>query len=159
MIKYCVEKWNKNKDKLMEVIENSTDHHNWGYSDLLEMIIENVLDDSDGYGDKWDSNEIKIIDHGDYQGTLMFLFHRQTYQPGAGDYMITYVGYGSCSGCDTLMAIQEEHYDYSNPNTLPTESQVRDYMTLCLHMIQRMKCPYVAEHYHFDREELEEIEE
>lgn len=157
MNKYCIDKWDKNKDKLMEVIKNSTNHYHWHYSDLLEMIIDNVLDDSDKSGDVWDSNEIKVIDHGDYQGTLLFLFHRNTYQPGAGDYMMTYVGYGSCSGCDTLMAIQEEGHDYSNPEKLPTEGQVRDYMTLCLHMIQRMKCMYPEDHYHFDRDEMREI--
>ena len=43
------------------------------------------------------------------------------------------VGYGSCSGCDTLEGIR--HYN----DDKPTEEQVRDYMTLALHIVQGMK--------------------
>lgn len=41
--------------------------------------------------------------------------------------------YGSCSGCDTLLSISQ--YDWG----LPTDEKVEEYMTLCLHLVQRMK--------------------
>lgn len=43
------------------------------------------------------------------------------------------VGYGSCSGCDTLEAIR----DYSSEK--PTPEQVKDYMALALHIVQGLK--------------------
>jgi hypothetical protein len=43
------------------------------------------------------------------------------------------VGYGSCSGCDTLQGIS----DYSH--AAPNEKQIDDYMTLALHIVQGFK--------------------
>lgn len=80
------------------------------------------------------------IDDGDYQGTEIFILHKNVYQPYIEDYVYTSTYYGSCSGCDTLMGISE--YD----DGLPSESQVKDYMDLCLHLLQ--KC-----HYMIDEEE------
>ena len=48
------------------------------------------------------------------------------------DYLITHTYYGSCSGCDTLQGINSYSCE------LPTEEQVKDYMTLALHLVQRM---------------------
>lgn len=53
------------------------------------------------------------------------------YQPN--DYYFVKVGYGSCSGCDTLEGIR--NYEDGNP----TEEQVKDYMTLALHVVQGLK--------------------
>lgn len=156
MNKYCIDKWNANKVKLLEVIQNASNHTEWNYSDLVEMIIDIVLNDSESSWERWDSNEIITIDQGDYQGTLIFLFHRQTYQPGAGDYMMTYACYGSCSVCDTLQRIKYDNYDYENPKALPTPEQTADYMQLCLHLIQHMRCPYYEENYYIEKEELRE---
>jgi hypothetical protein len=50
--------------------------------------------------------------------------------------LLTYVEYGSCSGCDTLQSIQ----DWSNE--LPTEQQVKDFMALCRHLVCNMVKPY-----------------
>ena len=55
--------------------------------------------------------------------------------------------YGSCSGCDTLLGINE--YE----DGLPNEEQVKDYMTLCLHLIQKLKPLTDTE---FEIEKLEE---
>ena len=43
----------------------------------------------------------------------------------------------SCSGCDTLLSISE----YGDG--LPDDSQVNDYMDLCLHLLQ--KCHYMTD--------------
>ena len=44
------------------------------------------------------------IDNGDYQGTMLYLIPFKTYQPAEYEYLMTYVWYGSCSGCDALQA-------------------------------------------------------
>lgn len=139
MNRYCVDRWDRNKGRLQERIENSIDHNTWGYETLVKMIIEEVLNPgAESKYDTWDSEEITVIDNGDYQGSQLFLFHKNTYQPSPKDYLITFEYYGSCSGCDTLMAIQE----WSYKQELPTEIQVRDYMALCLNLIQQMRFPY-----------------
>lgn len=78
-----------------------------------------------------------VIDNGDYQGTQIFLIPLKTYQPSVEDYVYTNTYYGSCSGCDTLEAINE--YD----DDLPREDQVSDYMILALHLLQR--CNYLED--------------
>lgn len=102
---------------------------------LFNLVINPECDD------RYDTEEMTVIDDGDYQGTLIFVLHRDCYQPGVGDYVFTSTYYGSCSGCDTLQAIHS--YDYDK---LPDEEQVNDYMELCLHLLQHCK-------YFIDREE------
>lgn len=94
------------------------------------------------------ANEISVINDGNYQGTLIFMMHKETYQPDPEEYYWTHNFYGSCSGCDALLNISE--YDEG----LPNEKQVRGYMNLCLHIIQRLK-PLVTEAYDYSSEEDE----
>ncbi|MBR5004605.1 MAG: hypothetical protein IKY14_04010 [Erysipelotrichaceae bacterium] len=139
MIKYCVKKWDKNKDKLKKVLEKDTTLNVCDYNYLLKLVVENILnDENSGYSYTWDSNRITIIDNGDYQGTLLFLIPNKTYQPCEYDYLMTYVGYGSCSGCDTLQAIQSWHGDKEPP----TKEQLKDFMLLCKDMVCNMIKPY-----------------
>ena len=79
-----------------------------------------------------------MIDDGDYQGTQIFVIHLDKYQPDESDYVVTNTYYGSCSGCDTLQAISE--YDYDEK---PDENQIKDYMELALHLLQ--KCKWLGE--------------
>lgn len=154
MNKYCIDRWNKNKDRLQERIENSIDHNNWGYETLVKLIIEEVLNPgAESKYDTWDSEDITVIDNGDYQGAQLFLFHKNTYQPDPKDYLITFEYYGSCSGCDTLMAIQDWRYEQK----LPNETQVRDYMALCLNLIQQMRFPYWDHDWFHEQNERKEI--
>lgn len=80
-----------------------------------------------------------VIDNGEYQGTQIFLIPEETYQPSVDNYLVTHTYYGSCSGCDTLEGIRS--YDKEKP----TETQVKDYMTLALHLVQRLKKLSAAE--------------
>ena len=98
---------------------------------LLKQTFLLVIND-DTYN-VYDTNKITVINDGNYQGTLIFIIPRNTYQPNIEDYLITYIYYGSCSGCDTFLDIKGYTDD---PNT---EDQIKDYMTLALHLIQRMK--------------------
>jgi len=59
---------------------------------------------------------------------------KSRYQPST--YWATRVSYGSCSHCDALQGIQDET---SWDQTELTERQIEQYMTLALHMIQKLK--------------------
>lgn len=137
MIKYCLDKWNKNHKRLEEVM--STDRHLnvCDYSYLVKLVVDNILNDEEnGYADTWDSNHITLIDNGDYQGTQLFLIPAKVYQPGEYAYLMTYVNYGSCSGCDTLLSIQRWG------DETPTPEQLSDFMMLCKDLITNMIKPY-----------------
>ena len=73
-------------------------------------------------------DDIVKVDHGDYQGMLLFVIGGSGYQPHS--YWVTDVSYGSCSGCDTLQAIHD---------TTDRDEASGDYVTLALHLVQSMK--------------------
>lgn len=140
MIKEFVEAWNVNKDILKQKIELSTDHDCWSYTDLVGMLFEYIInpyieDEHIIYLDAFNIENIHVLDDGDYQGTQIFIVYENGYQPSINSYVMTYVDYGSCSGCDTLQAIQWDGDEDSKPN----DEQVEDYMMLCLHLLQRCR--------------------
>lgn len=135
MIKSFIKSWEKNKDKLEEYIKTHKQQEYDSYKFLVKLIFDLVINpDVNVCGDGiFDTDEIDVLDHGDYQGTFIFILHRNTYQPCVDEYVYTYVEYGSCSVCDTLQSIHR--YDEDEPD----ENQVEDYMTLCLHLVQHCK--------------------
>lgn len=135
MNKKIIELWNKNHKGLKKDIEmNIQKYQDYDYKDILKKIIEIVLNgdrDHDLYDREFNADAITVIDDGDYQGTQVFIFPKECYQPEDTEYIGTSVYYGSCSGCDTLLDAQmmddgEEEF-------------VRDIMTLSLHMVQKMR--------------------
>lgn len=98
------------------------------YEDLVRTVVKHVAGDDYGH---MAPSRITKIDHGDYQGTLVFVIGAMGYQPST--YWYVKVSYGSCSGCDTLQAI---HGCCDKP---PTQRQLDDYMTLALHIVQGIK--------------------
>ncbi len=137
MIKYCLDKWEKNHEKLKAALENDRKLYTCEYKYLVEKVVDYILnDDSNEYSDTWDSKNITVIDDGHYQGTQLFLIPADTYQPSEFEYLMTYVSYGSCSGCDTLLSIQSWNDDP------PTPQQLKDYMTLCKDLVTNMIKPY-----------------
>lgn len=129
MIKDFINLWEENKKVLKNELKNEvkSNKNNISYKLLLEKIIRLILNKKYCFCEQ----DIHVIDDGDYQGTLVMLFYDGVYQPGASDYVITYVSYGSCSGCDTLLAALECNVD---------ENQiVEDLMLICLHLIENMK--------------------
>jgi len=103
--------------------------HPDAYIDIMKAVVS-VIGEEDAYGEP-DATRIHLIDDGDYQGTLLFVIAAVGYQPS--DYWYVKVGYGSCSGCDTLEGIR----DYEDGP--PTKEQVDAYMTLALHIVQGLK--------------------
>ena len=144
MIKYCIEKWDKNKDLLRSVLNNNEllNHvlnkndddplEYLEYKDLVKLTVMFILNDEN----EWDVNKIKEIDDGDYQGTLLYLIPEDTYQPNSSEYLMTFVEYGSCSGCDTLQGIQ------CFLGTKGRNESINDLMSLCKDLICNMIKPY-----------------
>lgn len=128
MIKYCLKKWDANKEYLEQKLKTDTSLNSCDYPYLVKLVVDNIFNIGDNYI-LWDSENITVVDNGDYQGTLLFLIPAKTYQPSEHEYLMTYAGYGSCSGCDTLLGIQE----YGDK--CPSDNQVRDYMTLCRDLV------------------------
>ena len=144
MIKYCIEKWDKNKDLLRSALDNNKllNHvlnkndddplEDLEYKDLVKLTVMFILNDEN----EWDANKIKEIDDGDYQGTLLYLIPEDTYQPNSAEYLMTFVEYGSCSGCDTLQGIQ------CFLDTRSRDEGIDDLMNLCKDLICNMIKPY-----------------
>lgn len=135
MIDEFIEKWYKYKDDLEEYFTETEQEKYSTYGDIVKVLFKFIINKNNE--DKYDINDIKKIDDGDYQGSQIFILHKETYQPDITEYVYTSNYYGSCSGCDTLLSIS--NYDEG----LPTREQVEGYMTLALHLLQ--KCRYFEE--------------
>lgn len=126
MIQEFVNQWEARKSEVQAIFEKK---HPDNYKEIVKAVVS-ILGEPDEYF-KPDPERIHEIDDGDYQGTLVYIIGANGYQPD--DYWYVKVSYGSCSGCDTLEAIKDYCYEP------PSESQVKDYMTLALHIIQGIK--------------------
>lgn len=138
MIEEFVQAWEANKEKLEEYI-STTNQYNYGtYNEIVKMLFNKVINPHllNHGSPTYDTSRLHEIDDGDYQGTLLYIIPQDSYQPSAYEYVVTCVDYGSCTVCDTLQRIQEGNYD------IPTKEQVKEYMTLCLNILQRCKRPY-----------------
>ena len=126
MIKEFVEKWEARKHELEEYFRTHDQNDYLEYVCIVKKLFDIVID---GFNPK----KITVVDDGGCQGTQIFLIPRDTYQPSSEDYVFTHNYYGSCSGCDTLLAIN------GYCGGLPSEEQIREYMTLSLHLLQQLK--------------------
>ena len=134
MLKYCLRKWDENKKKLEEELLKDPDLNKCQYIHIVEKVVEIILNTNEEY--LWNTEGITEIDDGGYQGALLFLIPRKTYQPSEYEYLMTYAKYGSYPRCDTLQAIQ----DYGE--NLISEDQLKDFMALCKDIITNMIKPY-----------------
>ena len=140
MVKIMAECWNTNKDKLRDVLANRTDLSECDYELLAKLTYETIFNDHEGVMDyeKLDLENISIIDNGDYQGTLIILVPFNTYQPSEYEYLMSYIGYGSCCGCDVLQAAQL----YSDDGEKLNETQLSDFMSICEDIVSNTIKPY-----------------
>lgn len=137
MLKCCLDKWDANKGILEERLKNDKTLNQCDYKHLVELVVECILNSGERREfSEWDSKCITVVDNGDYQGTLLFLIPRNTYQPAEYEYLMTYVGYGSCCGCDTLLSIKDEYEEKV------TNAQIKDFMNLCKDLVTNMIKPY-----------------
>lgn len=117
-----IEAWEKNKDKIRAEIEKAGTVENYKF--LVETILKS-LDLNFGV------EKIREIDDGHYQGTLIYIWPENIYQPDVNEYWFVDISYGSCSGCDTLAYIDMKNYD--------KKTQINEYMDLALHIVQKIK--------------------
>lgn len=130
MIQKFVDRFMANQDALRAKF---ADEHP-SYEGIVRSVLE-VVSDPEGYGDEPDPERIHCIDDGDYQGTIVFVIASRGYQPD--NYWYVKFGYGSCSGCDTLQAIQYDTFgDEDWDPDKPTEKQIDQYVGVALHVVQ-----------------------
>lgn len=137
MIQSFVNSIINNKDTIKTRIKDNPPQ---SYMDIITLVVNAInIDHSEDYYNTPDSTRITEIDHGHYQGTLVYIIGGSGYQPST--YWVTKVSYGSCSGCDTLEAIRdnESTYDYDTEVRTYSDQAIEDYYTLCLHVVQNIK--------------------
>ena len=107
------------------------------YRDIVTAVVA-MLHDEDKYS-SIDPERIHEINDGDYQGTLVYVIGASGYQPD--DYWYVKVGYGSCSGCDTLEHILSGNWGHENEEEASAWKQAAldQLMTLALHIVQGLK--------------------
>jgi hypothetical protein len=128
MLKILKELWGLNSQRLYNEIANLTDEqiYDLKYLDLVKMTFKHIYP-------RINTKRITEIDDGDYQGTLIYVMPLEDYQPSASDYLLTCIGYGSCSVCDALQRIIYED---------TREEQKKDLLTLCRDMVVETVKPY-----------------
>lgn len=120
-----------------ELVASFTKEAPGSYQEILERCLRAVRDNLGSEYDCPDPDRITRIDHGSWQGTLVFVIGEGGYQPD--DYYVTKVGYGSCSHCDAFEAIESNYHEYDDEgDSIVTEAAAKQYLTLGLHMLQRM---------------------
>ena len=133
MVEEFIQQWEENKHKLEEYFRTTEQsEYAQNYASIVRLIFNFCIIKADDVTN-FNLENMTVIDDGDYQGTQIFIIPKDTYQPRMSEYVITNTYYGSCSGCDTLARIRE--YE----DGLPTEDQVKEYMTLALHLVQKLK--------------------
>lgn len=132
MTKIMLKCWDANKEKLENALKNHKDLRSLDYEELLKLIFEHIYNSCNS-ADEFsclDLEKTHVIDDGGYQGTLIVLIPFNTYQPSEYDYIMSYVGYGSCCVCDPLQAAQDS-------NTV-----VDDLMYICKDIVSNTIKPY-----------------
>lgn len=137
MLKYCLTKWDTNREVLKNALLRDDQLGFCGYEYIVKQVVRYILNDGTdansfhviGY---WNAEKIVEIDHGDYQGTLLYVIPLDTYQPSDYEYLMTSVGYGSCSGCDTLQHLQ----------CFDRAEVIDQYMALCKDIVTNMVHPF-----------------
>lgn len=142
MIENFVHAWDANKDSLANWLRQ-INQKELSYKEILRALLVKVINPFTG--EKWNIERIHTVDDGGYQGCQIFIVPKDSYQPLPYEYLTTYQDYGSCSGCDLLESIR--YYD----GGLPSEEQVKEYMTLALHLLQR--CKYFMQYETYMEEE------
>ncbi len=145
MLQIMKDFWAENEKNLKARISKLTNDevHSLTYRDLLAMALDEIYNKHFGELSSYDAlnlDKITVIDDGEYQGTFIFMIPFNTYQPCASEYLMTYIWYGSCSGCDTMQGIQSL-CGYDNTTNRP-DTVDNGLLALCRDMIVRMIRPY-----------------
>lgn len=146
MNKFCVKKWDMNKDKLKEALMKCTDWDSLYYTDLIELCVKYILNPGE---ERPYHTTVECINYGDaYSGEMLFIIQKR--YGGVNDCLLSYAGYGSCPLCDTLESI------YSDNSS--KEGIVKDLMYLCKDMVCNIVKPFNAGWCHDERFDTIEID-
>lgn len=134
MVKILRELWGINQDKLKKALVEHRSSITYAYQDLVKLAFKEIYNDSIlGEQNPLELGKITVIDDGDYQGTLLFAIPFNSYQPCAGQYIMTFIEYGSCSGCDALQAALDGSTG---------DQQITDLMAICKDLICNTVKPF-----------------
>ena len=142
MLKCFGELWGKSQNKLYDyILENiekfKYDGEYYSYDNIITFLLNFMYDNNSCSYNKIKFYNITKIDNGDYQGTLIFLISLEDYSPCATNYLITYIDYGSCEGCDALLsAISYIDYD--------KKYAAKSILMICKDLISHIKKPYYS---------------
>lgn len=135
-----IEQWEKNKNKFEEILKKAVikKTFRYEYEFLLSILIKHVInrDRSDKYLDLeydllYNEDDITKIQLGHYNGDYLFIVKPDYKYCSVGSLWVTKVFYGSCSGCDEMIAAE---YQKSDP-----KEKVDILMGLSLNIIQEFK--------------------
>lgn len=123
MIKEFVEAWERNKHELEAKFQQK---HPEDYDEILRGVLELFRE----LAIRPHPRKFHRVADGDYNGTLVFVIPQEE----GDDFWYVKIAYGTSWCCDTLEYIKKE-----NQSDPPNEDQVKMYMTLALHIVQRLK--------------------
>lgn len=114
----------------------------------MQVIHDSIESNRGSTLDIPDPERVAEVDFGEYQGTLVYIIGETYYQPST--HWVVSVGYGSCSGCDTLEDLRDRAdvaFDvgastWTKREVPLSEAQEKAYdglVTLALHIVQEMK--------------------
>lgn len=143
MIKICLEAWDKYNGELEAWYRSLSvkDLRCLSYKDIATRVfgmVNRYMEKSCNWYAGLDLDNIVEINNGDYQGTLLYLVPFETYQPSEYEYLMTYIGYGSCSCCDTLQGL--ELWDEYTENEY--ENVIKGHMFLARDILSHIIRPY-----------------
>ena len=147
MIKYALKKWNENKDALRNAIQQAEKDKRsvWNYNDIVKLVCRYIFNENATDKDpKINIEGITMADtgNGNHQGTLLFILPFDTDHPAEYEYLMTYVGYGSCSGCDNLQRLQRIQSAEICCNVKSTGDLIDSYMALCKDLVSNTIRPW-----------------
>ena len=156
MITEFVLAWYANKETLEEYFRTTEQREYFQYEDIVRRLFVDVINPylEENGETSFDTENLHIINDGEYQGCQLFIIPKDTHQPSPYQYVWTHESYGSCSGCDLLQEIQSDGEEYGG---LPTENQVKQYMGLALNLLQR--CRYMIDRETYWNEMFEQKED
>lgn len=139
MLAMMREKWYKNEKKLRAALLKFLEGRDYypEYKELVKLVFDIIVNTEEEFSNnRLLTDHITQVDDGDYQGTLLFTIPFDTYQPAEYEYLMTYIGYGSCSGCD---ALQHAFYCHLNEDI---EGKVNDIMEICRDLVVNTIHPF-----------------
>ena len=141
-----IKKWDENKENLRKWYAVHTIGDVKTYEKIVRIICRVILGlreakpGGKSFSHTPESGEYYLteISYQQYQGYSVFVIYTPYNIYDLDSFLITNNEYGSCSGCDTLKGILDDECD-KRKNELLSKEQVKELMTLSLHLVQKMR--------------------